>query len=133
MDPAEPQTAFEPQSFFEVLLPAMLLERREAAAKVGGVIQFFVTGVSDRAWYADLTDSPPEVFAGEHAAPDVWLAIADRHVLPMILGDLDVEAALADGSLEVQGDAAVLEGLQQIFASGMTGMGILYAGVRRAP
>jgi hypothetical protein len=123
---------FEPRAFFEVLLPALLLEKGQAATALGSVIQFYLTSPeADEAWYADLSSYPPEVVAGTVESPDASLAIASHLVLPLVTGELDVTAALAAGDLELHGDAAALEGLGKLFTAGLTGMGILYASVQK--
>jgi hypothetical protein len=123
---------FAPETFFETLLPAMLAEKREAAARLDRVVQFYIMGERDRAWFADLTGEP-EVQEGEHEAPDLCIAIRDHLVLELAAGTLDVEKALAEEDLQLLGDVEVLQGLADIFSAGLSGMDVMYASVRRPP
>jgi ubiquinone biosynthesis protein UbiJ len=127
------QPAFEPRSFFEVLLPALLHEREAAAVRIDAVVQFYLMGTVDLAWYADLTQMPVGVVAGEHESPDLTVAVAAHRVLALATGNLQVPEALADESLQVAGDRRVLQALAELFQGGFTGMGIRYAAVRKSP
>ncbi len=122
---------FDPAGFFEVLLPALLLDRQAAFASLDAVIQFYLMGPTDRAYYLDLTQRPPAVFPGETRYADLTIAIAEELVLPLIAGTLDVREALAAETLQVAGEASVLEGLAAALDGGLSGMDILYASVRR--
>ena len=54
-------------------------------------------------------------------------------IVPMLAGTLDVAAALDAGALEVRGDRRVLEAFAGLFGGDFTGMGVLYASVRKEP
>jgi hypothetical protein len=123
-------TRFDPRAFFEVLLPAIFAERQAKLGQVDGVLQFYLMGEKDHAWFANLGDGSSAIFEGEAEAADLVLAIDEALVLPLITGELDVESALESESLQVAGEQELLEGLAEALSESITGMGILYASVR---
>lgn len=121
---------FDSARFFDVVLPAMLAEKRHAAARIGGVVQFhLVRGETSCGYVLDGSVDAPTVVEGEDAHADVVLTIDERLVLPLIHDALDVEQALASGLLALHGDLGVWERVSALFGSAFSGMGALYASV----
>lgn len=114
---------FDGAAFFEAILPAVLLDKGAAANAVDGVLQFHLVLDEDhRSWFVDLTGARnPQVIEGEHPRPDVSITIDEPLVGPMLLGDLDVEAALDRGDVEVHGNAEVLERWTHLLSGAFSG------------
>jgi len=102
--------------FFNLLLPA-ILENHPEAARLNGIIQFLIMGRPDRAYALNLIEIPPRVEIGENEAADLWIAIDQELVIPMIVGELNVAAAIEDDRLQVTGEVALLSELSQLLAS----------------
>jgi hypothetical protein len=123
----ERDEAFEGRAFFEVLLPQILADLGPSARKVDGVVQFDLgTDEGVLEWFVDFRSIEPTVIAGEHPSPDLTFMLAERLVLPMLLGTLDVRSAEASGDVDVGGDPGVLERLSQLMSAGRSGMSAQY-------
>ncbi len=110
----------EPHGFFDLLLPLMLQEKGAAARKVDAVIQFYLLDDVEGAWFADLTHADLPVVPGEHEAPDLTLHIESSCIDPLLVGDLDVAAAVDEEQIAVHGDTSVLAALAELFKGEQT-------------
>lgn len=121
---------FRPRDFFEALLPGLVADRSVRA--VGDVVQWYLMGeAEDLAYVCDLRVDPGRVYPGEFQEAAVRVAIDESCVVPLLAGELDVARAVADEQLQVEGDLEVLRRFGEVFADGITGMGLLYASVNR--
>lgn len=104
--------------FCDAILPAMIADLGRSCARVSAVVQLYVKG--ERADLARIVtlDEQPGVVEGEDPDADVILAIEERALPALLLGDLDVETALASGDLEVEGDLDVLDRIAALLAGG---------------
>jgi putative sterol carrier protein len=116
-----------PNSFFTVILPSLLATKGDAAHFVDAVVQFYLIGEPSELWYADLTDPAAPVVAGEHDCPDLSVSLTPDCLAPVLRGDLDIEAAIAEGRLAVHGDLSVLDRLARLFLAGSSWLEIVTA------
>ncbi len=110
----------EPHRFFDLLFPLMLQEKGAAARKLDAVIQFYLLDDIEGAWFADLTHDELPVVRGEHDAPDLTVHIESSCIDAMLVGELDVAAAVDDEQIAVHGDANVLAALAELFKGDQT-------------
>lgn len=112
-------------------MPLWIEELGPAARRIDGVVQFHLAAGDDtRTWYADFTLDPPIVLEDRHPSPQLSLTFDEDLVRPLLDGTLELERALAAGTLAVEGDLAVLERWVELMAARISGMGTLYASVR---
>ena len=126
------ETTFDGASFFEVILPALLGGRWPAVRAAGGVVQFrLITGETYRSWFVDAASAAAEVIEGEHRSADVAITIDEPLVGPMLLGELDVDAALASGDVAIEGRAEVFTRWVELFTQDRSTIGVRVRGDTR--
>ena len=109
----------------------MLANVGAAGAKVAAVVQLYVK--CDDADLARIVtiDATSSVVDGEDADADVVVAVAAKALVPFLTGALDMERALADGDVEVEGDVAVLARIADLFDGGASPMATRLAAMTR--
>ena len=71
-----------------------------------GLFQFIVTGDVPSTWKVDLNKSPGVVRRGKAKLPDVTFTIADKHLVRIGEGKLNLQTAFIQGRLKIEGDSA---------------------------
>lgn len=101
--PAKPQSLIEPM-FREI--KQFLKDTPVAFEKTGpGVFLFHVTGgEQEQYWNVNLNKAPGSVTKRKAAKPDVTFKIAEKHLLRIAAGKLNVQTAFVQGRLKVDGD-----------------------------
>ena len=113
VDP-ETGTRLFPETFFRVVLPLALGQKRDVAKSVNGLITFAVAeaGIGT----ADLREKGDgKVRPGAALRPDVLIAMEASLFGPFIRGAIDHAGAARAGKLVVVGDADVLRRFSQIW------------------
>ncbi len=106
--------AVRADTFFAVVLPLIIEEKRSLVGSVDAVIRFTVLGDEPGVWTADFRRGVEAcVTAGAQLdpAPDMVLAIKDTFFDDFVRGDFDVEDAVETGRLGIEGRLGVLERL----------------------
>ena len=70
-----------------------------------GLFQFVVTGDVPREWKVDLNKSPGVVRKGKVKEPDVTFTVADKHLVRIGRGELNLQTAFIQGRLKIEGDS----------------------------
>ncbi len=94
-----------PAQFFEKLQNHL----NENPIEAKGLIQINVTGSVAAKWSVDLTASPATVVEGQVENPDLTLTIRNDHLKKIAEGELDMQMAIVQGRLKVEGDKSLLE------------------------
>lgn len=71
-----------------------------------GLFQFTVTGPTPRVWRIDLNKSPGEVRRSKAKDPDVHFTIADKHLIRIGRGEMNLQTAFIQGRLKIDGDSS---------------------------
>lgn len=112
-------------------MPLWVEELGPAARRIAGVLQFHLAaGAETRSWYVDFGPSPPVVLEAQHPAPTLTLTLDEAEVVPLLTGTLELEAALARGTIAVEGEVSVLERWLEVMSGQLSGMRTRYAAVR---
>ncbi len=69
-----------------------------------GLFQFHVTGEAEAYWKINLNKSPGEVRRGKVKDPDATFTIADKHLMRVASGKLNLQTAYVQGRLKIDGD-----------------------------
>lgn len=94
-----------PAQFFEKLQ----IHLNENANNAKGLIQVNVTGSVASKWKIDLNSSPSIVAEGEAENPDLTLTIRNDHLKKIAEGKLDMQTAVVQGRLKVEGEKELLK------------------------
>ncbi|MEL7220647.1 MAG: SCP2 sterol-binding domain-containing protein, partial [Bacteroidota bacterium] len=82
-----------------------LVDFPEAAVKTGpGIYQFYVTGDVPTYWNINLKTPPGKVTKRKAANPDVTFTIADKHLMRVSEGKLNIQTAFIQGRLKIDGE-----------------------------
>ena len=71
-----------------------------------GLFQFVVTGEVPRTWRIDLNKSPGIVRKGPVNNPDVTFTVADKYLIKIGKGQLNLQTAFIQGRLKIEGDSS---------------------------
>ncbi|MBI4818386.1 MAG: SCP2 sterol-binding domain-containing protein [Deltaproteobacteria bacterium] len=124
---------FQAARFFEAILPLLIADAGPRASQVDAVVRFdLVTGESSRSFSADLREGRADYGEGLRVDADLVMTVDENLVLPLLLGELDVELAMESGLLAVSGNLEVLERWSRLFGDSFRGLGTLIAS-RSAP
>ncbi|MCC7072539.1 MAG: SCP2 sterol-binding domain-containing protein [Deltaproteobacteria bacterium] len=102
------------RDLFDTVLPAMLADLGPACARVNAVVQLWVTRSDVDVAGVLVLDAAPRVLLGDDPDADLFLALDESILSALLTGTLDVERALADGTMSAAGDLTVLARLASL-------------------
>ena len=103
------------REFFDTRVPSALARNPDRAKDVAAVYLFKVSGPDGGTWTANLAGVPPTCVAGEHAAPQCTIEIADADLAAMIDGGASVAMQVfLSGRMKISGDTALIMRLSKI-------------------
>ncbi len=92
----------------------MLADLGPACARVNAVVQLWVTRSDVDVAGVLVLDAAPRVLLGDDPDADLFLALDESILSALLTGTLDVERALADGTMSAAGDLTVLARLASL-------------------
>lgn len=107
-----------PQDYFDVVLPTMLRWKGPAAAALGTVVLFVVSGRGGGTWTVRLRPPKAGVVEGHDWKPDLTIKITADELMNMLTGKFDARKAIAEGNIELKGDVTALRRVGFLFQSG---------------
>jgi len=107
-----------PSDYFGVVLPTMLRWKGPAAAAVGVVVRFEVSGRGGGTWTVRLRPPKAGVVEGTDWKPNLGIKITAKELTNMLSGRFDAKKALSEGNIELSGDLSVLKRVGFLFQSG---------------
>ncbi|MEZ4884381.1 MAG: wax ester/triacylglycerol synthase family O-acyltransferase [Chitinophagales bacterium] len=103
-------TTESPVDFFQRL--ETYFKKHPSAKK--GKIQIHVTGSMSDNWQIDFNVIPATISEGQAENPDLVMTIRNDHLKRIAEGDLEMETAIVQGRLKVEGDEELLKVLKMI-------------------
>lgn len=82
-----------------------------------GTIQMHVTGSVAANWKIDLNSSPATITEGQAENPDLIMTIRNDHLKRIAEGKLNLETAIIQGRLKIEGEEALLKVLEEVALS----------------
>jgi hypothetical protein len=104
--------------FADVILPAMLDELGPACANVSAVVQLYITRDDEDLARVVTLDARPRVREGVDVDADLVLAVDESVLTDLLIGTLDIDEALAKGTVDADGDLDVLARIANVFSAG---------------
>ena len=103
----------EADVLFELLLPLLCDAHGEAMARFKGHIEFHMTSEPPRVWHVSASPKPWVKRGSAPRPADVIVVMSQALVEGLAQGrDVDLERAVAQGSLVVHGDLKVLQAFE---------------------
>lgn len=104
--------------YFEVVLPTMLRWKGPAAAALGVIVRFVITGRGGGTWTIRLRPPKAGVVQGAEWKADLTIKITAGELVNMLTGQFDARKAIGEGNVELSGDISVLKRVGFLFQSG---------------
>jgi putative sterol carrier protein len=100
------------EDFFHGIAPKLLNVRKRAVVKLGGRFGFRLSGEGGGAWTVSFDEA--RVLEGAEAA-DVVVGMPGEDFIKLLKGSLDIEQAMDEGRIQLEGDVEKLSVLAAVF------------------
>jgi putative sterol carrier protein len=103
------------KEYFTVIVPRLLIERKDRVAATHAVYEFQITGEQGGVWALNLRDEPFSVIEESAVEPDCTIIMKDEDFLTMLDGALKPQMAFLTGKLKVTGNMSLALKLSALF------------------